>query len=41
LIELISFRNSIIHGSDLFVSKEDVEQSERILNQLKEILVII
>lgn len=40
LIELISFRNSIIHGSDLFVSKEDVELSERILNQLKGILGI-
>ncbi|MBK8853219.1 MAG: hypothetical protein IPN10_03710 [Saprospiraceae bacterium] len=35
LIELISFRNSIIHGSDLFVSRADVELSERILNQLK------
>lgn len=40
LIELISFRNSIIHGTDLFVSKEDVELSEQILSQLKEILGI-
>lgn len=40
LIDLISFRNSIIHGTDLFVSKEDVELSKTILNQLKDILGI-
>lgn len=40
LIELISFRNSLIHGTDLFVSKEDVVLSEQVLNQLKEILGI-
>ncbi|TKT86540.1 hypothetical protein [Dyadobacter frigoris] len=41
LIKLISFRNSIIHGSELFVSKDDVELSESILNQLKSILQIM
>jgi hypothetical protein len=35
LIELISFRNSIIHGTNLFVSIKDVELSEEILNSLK------
>lgn len=40
LIELISFRNSIIHGSELYVSRSDVERSEQILNELKEILNI-
>lgn len=40
LIELITFRNSIIHGTNLYVSPKDVEQSEQILNNLKESLII-
>ncbi|MBK7370447.1 MAG: hypothetical protein IPJ09_03235 [Saprospiraceae bacterium] len=35
LIELISFRNSLIHGTDLFVSIRDVELSNQILVDLK------
>lgn len=35
LINLISFRNSLIHGSNLFISKEDEEMSFEILNKLK------
>lgn len=41
LLELISFRNSLIHGTDLFVSQEDVILSQQILNQLKDILRIV
>jgi hypothetical protein len=41
LLELISFRNSLIHGTDLFVSQEDVLLSQQILNQLKDILRIV
>jgi len=35
LIELISFRNSIIHGTDLFVSNKDVDLSKQNLASLK------
>lgn len=35
LIHLISFRNSLIHGSSLFVSKEDEKMSNEILANLK------
>lgn len=35
LIELISFRNSLIHGSDLTLSTKDVELAQKILNNLK------
>ncbi|WP_156101292.1 hypothetical protein [Flavobacterium gilvum] len=35
LIELISFRNNLIHGTNLFVSKDDEELSEQTLNSLK------
>lgn len=35
LIELISFRNSLIHGTNLSVSTKDVELSEEILQGLK------
>lgn len=35
LIKLISFRNSIIHGTNLFISKQDVELSKDILDRLK------
>lgn len=38
LIELISFRNGLIHGTNLFVSTRDVEMSEEILTKLKESL---
>lgn len=38
LIELISFRNSLIHGTNLYVSTRDVEMSESILNKLKDSL---
>lgn len=38
LINLISFRNSLIHGTNLFVSPQDVEQSEQILVSLKQSL---
>ena len=38
LIELISFRNSLIHGTELFVSEKDVERSDYLLTKLKEIL---
>ncbi|TSJ46527.1 hypothetical protein [Fluviicola chungangensis] len=38
LIELISFRNSLIHGTNLYVSTTDVEMSEKILNKLKDSL---
>lgn len=41
LIELITFRNSIIHGTNLFVSPKDVEQSEQLLNNLKESLSVL
>ena len=41
LIELISFRNSLIHGTNLFVSTRDVEMSETILNNLKNSLGVI
>jgi hypothetical protein len=40
LINLISFRNSLIHGSNLFISKEDEELSNEILNKLKESLSV-
>ena len=40
LINLISFRNSLIHGSELYLSKQDVKESEIILNELKNILLI-
>jgi len=40
LIELISFRNSLIHGTTLFVSQKDVERSEYVLDKLKEILQV-
>lgn len=35
LIKLISFRNSVIHGTNLFISKQDVDLSKDILNKLK------
>ncbi len=35
LIELITFRNSLIHGSDLTLSIRDVEIAQEILNNLK------
>ncbi|WP_025765396.1 hypothetical protein [Dyadobacter tibetensis] len=35
LIELISFRNSIIHGTDLYVSNKDVDLSKENLASLK------
>jgi hypothetical protein len=35
LIDLISFRNSLIHGTNLFITKEYVEKSKDILNRLK------
>lgn len=35
LIELISYRNGLIHGTNLSVSTRDVEMSEEILNKLK------
>lgn len=35
LIELISFRNSLIHGSDLTLSTKDVELAQEVLNRLK------
>jgi len=35
LLKLISFRNSIIHGTNLFISKQDVELSKDILERLK------
>jgi len=35
LIKLISFRNSLIHGRNLFVSTQDVLFSEDIMNELK------
>lgn len=38
LIELISFRNSLIHGTNLYVSTRDVEMSGAILNKLKDSL---
>jgi hypothetical protein len=38
LINLISFRNSLIHGSNLFISKEDEELSNEALNKLKKSL---
>jgi uncharacterized membrane protein len=38
LINLISFRNSLIHGTNLFVSSQDVEQSEQNLINLKQSL---
>lgn len=40
LIELISFRNSLIHGTNLYVSTRDVEMSEAVLKSLKDSLVI-
>lgn len=41
LINLISFRNSLIHGSNLFVSKQDVELSEEVLRRLKNALGVL
>ena len=41
LIELISFRNSLIHGSSFFVTKKSVEQSENVLNRLRTSLGVI
>jgi len=38
LINLISFRNSLIHGANLFITKEYVEMSKEILNRLKKSL---
>jgi hypothetical protein len=35
LLKLISFRNSIIHGTNLFISKQDVDLSKDILQRLK------
>ncbi len=34
LIKLISFRNSLIHGRNLFISKQDEEMSKEILERL-------
>jgi hypothetical protein len=41
LIELISLRNSLIHGTNLNVSTRDVEMSETILNSLKKSLGVV
>lgn len=41
LIELITFRNSLIHGTKLFVSAKDVEKSGEILNELKKSLGLL
>ena len=38
LINLISFRNSLIHGTNLFITKKYVEMSKDILDRLKESL---
>ena len=38
LIELISFRNSIIHGSELYVSEEDVIFSKNVREELQTVL---
>jgi len=35
LIELISLRNSLVHGTDLYVSVRDVQLSEELLTRLK------
>lgn len=40
LIILISFRNSFIHGTDLDLYKEDVIESEKVLNALKKSLSV-
>ncbi|MDP3468478.1 MAG: hypothetical protein Q8S11_09100 [Daejeonella sp.] len=40
LIELISLRNSLVHGTDLFVSTRDVLLSEELLSRLKNTLGI-
>lgn len=40
LIELISLRNSLVHGTDLFVSTRDVQLSEELLSRLKNTLGI-
>jgi len=36
LIKLISFRNSLIHGTDLSISKEDEEEAKNVLKLLTE-----
>lgn len=38
LIELISLRNSLVHGTDLYVSIRDVQLSEELLTRLKNTL---
>lgn len=38
LIELISLRNSLVHGTDLYVSVRDVQLSEELLARLKDSL---
>lgn len=38
LIELISLRNSLVHGTDLYVSVRDVQLSEELLTRLKNTL---
>ena len=38
LIELISLRNSLVHGTDLFVSISDVQLSDELLSRLKSTL---
>lgn len=38
LIELISFRNSFIHGRDLRLSQKDVDNSENVLQELQQTL---
>lgn len=40
LIQLISFRNSFIHGRDLTLSEKDVENSAKILSKLQKTLSI-
>lgn len=41
LIELISLRNSLVHGTDLYVSTKDVQLSEELLSRLKNTLGIM
>ncbi|CAG5016128.1 hypothetical protein DYBT9275_05482 [Dyadobacter sp. CECT 9275] len=38
LMELITLRNSLVHGTDLFVSINDVQLSENLLNRLRSTL---
>ncbi len=40
LIDLISLRNSVVHGTDMFVSVKDVELAKHLLERLEKALVV-